>query len=177
MAVEPVGVDAAKILDARERHVDKAVEKLVHPCPAERDHHAHLIALSKLEVRDTLFCLGFYSFLSRYKTQVGRCGVKEFLIREGFANTHADHDLGELGSLHHRLVSEFLEELGGDLFHVDFLKPRYILTHYSASPHFRQTRIFFSPSILYPILVGPHFLQTIMTLEILRGASISAIPP
>ena len=55
--VEPVGVQAAEVLHARDRQRDQAVEELVHPAAAKRDLQAGFHAFANLEVRDALLGL------------------------------------------------------------------------------------------------------------------------
>src|SRR4051794_17614641 len=63
MAVEAVGVDAAKVTNSRQGHRDQAVEKLVHPPAAQRDLAADVVALSEPEAGDGCLGLGDHRLL------------------------------------------------------------------------------------------------------------------
>src|SRR5499426_3723539 len=53
-AVEALGRHAAEVAHARQRHVDQAVEELVHPRPPQRHLGADRHAFAQLEIRDRL---------------------------------------------------------------------------------------------------------------------------
>src|SRR5690606_38399066 len=77
--------------------------------------------------------------------------------------------------LHHVVEAQLLLELRRDLFLVLDLETR--LVAHRSPPHFRQMRCLPLSSIRWPIRVGPHFSQMIITLEASIGMSLSMIPP
>src|SRR4029453_6065422 len=121
-AVESLGRNAPEVAHARQRHVDQAIQQLLHGGAPQRHLRADWHALAELEVRDRLLGLGDDRPLAGDRLQGGRREVEDLGVLAPLAHAHVDDDLlqardlvrvREAALLHDRLddglVKEFLE--------------------------------------------------------------------
>src|SRR5690606_18746365 len=134
-------------------------------------------AFTVLEVGYRLPCLASYSPLAGDNCNFAGCRLKELLVGDGLAYTHADNYLLDAGNLHCAFVAKFLVQILANLAQILLLKPWYDRCLHSSSPDRTDTLTFWSLLNLYPARTGLPDLSTSATLEMWRAASTSIIPP
>src|SRR5512137_1795170 len=124
-AVEGTTRHAAEVAHARERHRHEAVQELVHPLAAQRDHRADGQVLADLEVGDGLAGLRHDRLLAGDLDEVADGHVDVLLVIDRFADAHVQRDLRDPRDLHHGLVAELLHQVRHDLLAVLGLETRH----------------------------------------------------
>src|SRR5690606_5825268 len=174
--------DAAEVADARQRHVDQAVEELVHLRAAQGDLAADRPAVADLERGHRHARLGDHRLLARDLGHVGDGVLEDLLVGRGLAHAHVERDLLQARDLHRIGVAEALHQLRHHFFLVELFKSgghRGIPQASSASPLERNTRSLRpSSSTLIPMRSPlPVAGLNSITFETWIGASRSTTPP
>src|SRR4030081_2412854 len=123
LTVERARRDAAEVTDAGHRNIDQPVEELVHASSTQRHLGAHGESRAQLEGCDRLARLRDERLLSRDLRQISDSGVHHLAIRNRFANTHVDGDLGDARHLHRVLDLEVSPQARYDSLAVKLLQP------------------------------------------------------
>src|SRR6185369_8371473 len=110
---------AAEVADTRHRDRDQAIEELVHARAAQRHLCADRQTVAHLEGGDRLAGLRDQRLLAGDLGEIGHRVVHDLLVRDRFADTHVDRDLGDARHLHHVLQGERLLQLGHDFVLVE----------------------------------------------------------
>src|SRR5690606_5768770 len=181
-AVERAAGDAAEVADARQRHVDQAVEELVHLRAAQGDLAADRPAVADLERGHRHARLGDHRLLARDLGHVGDGVLEDLLVGRGLAHAHVERDLLQARHLHRIGVAEALHQLRHHFFLVELFKSgghRGIPQASSASPLERNTRSLRpSSSTLIPMRSPlPVAGLNSITFATWIGASRSTTPP
>ena len=113
--VEGIGVDPPEIAHTGERHIEQAVEELVHPLPPQRHLRADVHPLAELEVRDGFLGLADDGALAGDSGEVADDGVDDLRVVPGLAAAHVDDDFIEFRDLHDALVAELFHQRRSDV--------------------------------------------------------------
>src|SRR5512137_2973418 len=133
-AVEGTTRHAAEVAHARERHRHEAIQELVHPLAAQRDHRADGQVLADLEVGDGLAGLRHDRLLAGDLREVANRHVDVLLVVDRLAHAHVQRDLRDAGHLHHCLVAELLHQRRHDLLAVLGMETRHARSPYAFAP-------------------------------------------
>ena len=109
-----------KIPNARKRHIEKLVKKIVHLAAPEGYHASDGHTLPKLEPGDRSPGLGHYGLLSRNEGKFLNAFIKDLDVVNGLPKTHVQYHLLHLWDRHDALVAELLNH-GRDDFLLIFL--------------------------------------------------------
>ena len=124
VAVELLRRQTAEVTDARQRNREQAVKELPHAIATKGDVRANRLALTKLELRDGLACLGDLGLLASDLGEVANRALDQLGVTSGLANTHVHDDLGQAGDLHDVVEGELRQQCRGDLRAVTRLQTR-----------------------------------------------------
>ncbi len=124
--VEGITVQTAEVLHARQRDRDQAVEEFVHTFLAQRHLGADNHTFAQLEARDGLTGARRQGLLAGDGRQILDRRLDLLGVRSGFADTHVDDDLVELGDLHFVGVAELFLQGGADRVHINRLEARHV---------------------------------------------------
>src|SRR5258706_1328271 len=126
--VKTIGIEAAKVLHARDRQRDHAIEELVHPRAAERDLQAGLHSFADFEIRDRLFRLGANRLLAGDDGQflLGLLHLSlAFAAFDGeSADAHGDDDLLQARDCQAISLADLISKRRGNFIPVALVKAR-----------------------------------------------------
>src|SRR5882757_6481541 len=185
LAVERARRDAAEVTDAGHRNVDQPVEELVHASSTQRDLRADRESRTQLERCDRLARLRDEWLLPGDLGEIRDSGVHHLAVRNGFANTHVDRDLGDARHLHRVLDLEVSPQARHDSLAVKLLQPghKWFPTsdaYASIISPFDLKKRTFLPSVSVLNSMRSAFLEAglkIATFDTGRGIDFSRMPP
>src|SRR3954467_11630334 len=173
--VEGARVEAAEVAQARDRDRHEAIDELVRALAAQRDRQADGHAFAQLERSDRLAGAADVRLLAGDVCELALRRLEHLRVLLGLADAHVERHLDQLGRLHVRRISKFIDEGRADLVVVAVLES----CHQSSSaPEARVTRTRLPCSLrVMPRRVGfLVFGSTIATLDTWIGPSFSITP-
>src|SRR5579871_369240 len=99
-AIKALRGDATEVAHTRQSDRNQTVQELVHRVATQRNHRADGHALAHLEGSDGLLGLGRHRLLTRDSGKISNQRIHDLNVLGGFAKTHVDHDLLDLGNRH-----------------------------------------------------------------------------